>query len=85
MSSATQLCAAELLGRLERLEKAAEATYLSPTDFANHYGLNPHTVRTKIQRGEIPPEMVISRSAGTKSCRHLVHSLPAARHLGLIE
>ena len=85
MSSATQLCAAQLLGRLERLEKAAEATYLSPTDFANQYGLNPHTVHTKIQRGEIPTEMVISRTAGTKSCRHLVHNLPAARHLGLIE
>ena len=78
MSSATQLCAAQLLGRLERLEKAAEATYLSPTDFANQYGLNPHTVHTKIQRGEIPTEMVISRTAGTKSCRHLVHNLPAA-------
>ena len=29
-------------------------------------------------------ELVISRAAGTKSCRHLIHSLPAARHLNLI-
>ena len=85
MTHSTQPCNAELLGRLERLEKAAEAVYLSPSDFANRYGLNPHTVRTKIQRGEIPSEMLIIRSAGTRSCRHLVHSLPAARHLGLIE
>ncbi len=85
MPTSTQPCTAELIGRLERLERIAKAVFLSATDFANHYGLNPHTVRTKIQRGEIPSEMVISRAAGTKSCRHLIHSLPAARHLNLIQ
>lgn len=85
MNSSTQPCAAELLRRIERLEKAAGAIYLSTTDFANKYGLNHHTVRTMIQRGRIPAEMIISRSAGLSSCRHLIHSLPAAHHLGLIQ
>lgn len=80
----TTSCLAEVLGRIERLERIQEAQFLSPSDFANRWGLNPHTVRTMIQRELIPPEMVKRKPAGVKSNRMLVHNLPSARHLGLI-